>query len=333
MLTDIFARRYEQKNFSFGSDSDARKLLVQLFRIISEQVCPYYIKGNEHAEGKTFWAEVHAELSMELGLASLSEKPHPTANWHDVCERWMLRQQGILESHSNYFNERISFVELCFRKKQEILNRRSAELPNKAKSNLLKGFGNSTYINKINSTALTDALKSFADSTIELNSRFAQAGVRLHYHNGFIQFSEDGLLSSQIERPFWNLLADPKWKNVDTDFKEAIDRRDNLDRDPDFYAMKSLESAIKIISEAKGLTVVNDKPANHYIDHLGSSTSKQWLKPWEAQQLRTLFKNARNPAGHGPGSAQMPKLTANETNLVLDTAMVWIKCLVTRSSL
>ncbi len=103
------------------------------------------------------------------------------------------------------------------------------------------------------------ALKNFADkkresfqvSVIELNTRFKQAGYDLNYHNGFIQLSTDSLIEKEIEDPFWTLVSGPIWKNVDTDMKEAIDRRDNQAKDPAFYAAKALESTIKIISDQK----------------------------------------------------------------------------------
>lgn len=93
----------------------------------------------------------------------------------------------------------------------------------------------------------------------ELNARFRQADCQPHYHNGFIQLSEDETVAQEIETPFWKLVAEPKWHNVDHDMKEAIDLRDNGGRDPAFYAARSLESTIKIISGGKLLTTGRKK--------------------------------------------------------------------------
>jgi len=55
--------------------------------------------------------------------------------------------------------------------------------------------------------------------------------------------------------------------NVETDIKEAIDRRDTNGRDAPFYAMRALESALKIISDEKGWTTGREKGASNYIDN------------------------------------------------------------------
>ena len=88
----------------------------------------------------------------------------------------------------------------------------------------------------------------FQDGVDELNTRFVQARCNLNYHNGFIQCSTDVLSEEEIEKPFWALVADTQWKNVDLDMKEALDQRDSGARDPAFYAARALESTIKIIS-------------------------------------------------------------------------------------
>ncbi len=72
----------------------------------------------------------------------------------------------------------------------------------------------------------------------------------------------------EAEEPFWKLVADPIWKNVDTDMKEAIDRRDGGERDPAWYAARALESTIKIISGEKGWSHGREKGAHNYIDNL-----------------------------------------------------------------
>ncbi len=59
-------------------------------------------------------------------------------------------------------------------------------------------------------------------------------------------------LGGQIEAPFWELVSAPKWKNVDTDMKEAFDRRDNDERDPAVYAAHALESASGLFPITRG---------------------------------------------------------------------------------
>jgi len=151
----------------------------------------------------------------------------------------------------------------------------------------------------------------------------------LHYHNGFIQRSTDQLTEGQIEAPFWSLVSDVKWENVDTDMKEAIDRRDNHDRDPALYAAKALESTIKIISDNKGWTHGSEKGAHNYLDNLGSQRN-QYIKDWEKESLKNFFTHVRNPLGHGPGNEPMPVLTSEQTDWAIEFCMTWIKSLIRR---
>jgi hypothetical protein len=171
---------------------------------------------------------------------------------------------------------------------------------------------------------------SFRASVDEINERFQRAGPQLNYHNGFIQVATDKLVEDQIERAFWEVVADPVWKNVDIDMKEALDRRDRNDRDPAFYAARALESTIKIISDQKGWTHGGEKGAHSYIDNLGSKKNGSFIQDWEREALKSFFTAVRNPFGHGPGSAEMPQLTLEQTNWAIETCMSWIKGLVQR---
>lgn len=164
----------------------------------------------------------------------------------------------------------------------------------------------------------------------ELNIRFREARLPLQYHNGLFQYSSDNITASKIHEPFWNLLKDTKWMNVDIDIKEAIDRRDNNERDAVLYALKALESTIKIISDEKGWTRGNERGAAHYIDNLVSSANGRFIDPWEAEYLKALFRDLRNPHGHGPGSATQPTLSYHQQNWVIESSMIWIKSLANR---
>jgi hypothetical protein len=138
-------------------------------------------------------------------------------------------------------------------------------------------------------------------------------------HNGFIQISENETVAREIETPFWNLVAESKWQNVDHDMKEAIDLRDTGGRDPAFYAARSLESTIKIISDEKQLTRGNEKGAAQYIDNLRGA---KLIEAWEMEALKHFFAKVRNPFGHGPGSSPMPSLTDQQTNWAIENSMI-----------
>ena len=129
----------------------------------------------------------------------------------------------------------------------------------------------------------------------ELNIRLRDSGTGMHYHNGLIQVAHDTMTQSQIASPFWDVVKDPKWTNVDRDMKEAIDRRDTGGRDPAGYALRALESILKVISAQKGWTTGKETGASGFIDHLQSAKNGNFIDGWEADALRQMFRHIRNP--------------------------------------
>jgi hypothetical protein len=301
------------------------KLLVQCFRIVAEQLIPYWVDGKESARAKAKWKSLHDRLSMELGLDKLAPqyysyqttwmgKPYTASGfwtYHRVCNDFVCAKFTGAVSPDRFMKERISFIELAFRLREEELI---------ALTSRVDGIG-----------GFNDSLSaSFKTSVDELNERFRLAGTQLNYHNGFIQVAIDPLVEKQIERVFWKVVTGPLWKNVDIDMKEALDRRDANDRDPAFYAARALESAIKIISDQKGWTHGGEKGAHNYIDNLNSRNNGAFIKDWERDALKSFFTVIRNPFSHGPGSAEMPQLTLEQTNWAIEACMSWIKSLVQR---
>lgn len=216
-----------------------------------------------------------------------------------------------------FIKVRISLMELIFREIEEFSRNYK---PSNAKSLFTSG--------KLESrNGLISAVSNAID---EMNARLAQSEIGLHYHNGFIQFSDDDLVTKEIEDSFWKLLNDVKWKNVDLDIKEAIDRRDNGSRDAAFYACKALESAIKIISDEKKLTTGNEKGTVNYIDNLVSSKNGRIIEVWEGDILRMLFSKVRNLHGHGPGNEEMPDFPPYQETMIIENVMSWVKSLIKR---
>lgn len=348
MLTDIFAFRYVDRVVWETFSKKEQRLVLQSFRIVSEQIAPYYdYKGNVSDYGKAFWKDIHGRLSTELGVKSLSP-PAYAYPWtyngiktmrsgsytlDTVCENWALAKPEIQEDIDAYMKERLSLVEIAFRKREDEIEVENAKLPEKIarettrpRSSGLRLPGNpGDGLRALN----RQKNKNFQEAVDELNTRFRQAGCKLHYHNGFIQFSEDDLILSEVEQPFWQLVTDPLWKNVDTDMKEAIDRRDTGGRDPTFYATQALESTIKIISDQKSWTHGNENGAHNYVDNLGKKTSG-FIERWEVDSLKKFFTDVRNPFAHGPGSAEMPSLSPQQTDLAIEYCMSWVKSLIKR---
>jgi len=352
MLTDIFANRYIATPMweSFGEPE--RRFIVQGFRIVSEQLFPYWYDGKENPRTKHNWLSIHDKLSMELGLKELSPKYYSyQTTWNGkpftqsgslsldkVCESFVCANYSPTIPSDLFIKERTSFIEIAFREREEELKVINRELPKKIQEALIQDKtippnrflrvpgsrvdGVKAYNEKLNN--------DFQNSANELNERMRQAGFKLNYHNGFIQISTDQLIEDQIEKAFWLIVNDDTWKNVDVDMKEAIDRRDNNDRDPAFYAARALESAIKIISENKGWTHGGEKGAHNYIDNLISKKNGSFITTWEGKVLKDYFTIVRNPFGHGPGSADMPELSIQQTNWAIETCMSWIKSLIKR---
>jgi hypothetical protein len=347
MLIDIFARRYERTSLRDAFEQRDSRLLVQAFRILAEDIYPYYQDGKELARSVTFWTNLHNGLSRELGVKELSSQwLSYTTKWNGndhinthklamvtVCENWL--NQPVTGLPDVHIKERLSLIELGFRERESEIAAMNATPKTSDEQNfavltlaVLRVPGDPNEAIRKSREAKTLALR---ESIEELNVRFRQAGYPLNYHNGFIQISTDDLVQKEIETPFWSLVSGDVWKNVDLDMKEALDLRDSDGRDPAFYAARALESTIKIISDDKGWTHGREKGAHNYIDNLASK-SNGYISPWEATCLKEFFTHVRNPFGHGAGNAEMPALSRPQTEWAIEFSMSWIKNLVHRQS-
>jgi hypothetical protein len=345
MLTDIFARRYEQPRMWETFYEEQRRLLVQTWQLLND-TCPYYANdGKEHQHGKDFWTRIQALLARELGLKELSPEYwgyyDKQNQWQagrfttvKMCETWMLEPFDSKISADRFIKERLSLIEIGFRQHESFvagLNAKLAENVTAAELFDQRGQRKGLRIpgNSADGVRAVNASwnAKFQMAVNELNARFRQADCHLHYHNGFKQISEDQTVAQEIETPFWKLVAHPKWHNVDHDMKEAIDLRDTGGRDPARYAVHSLESTVKIISDEKKLTKGNEKGAHSYIDNLMGA---KLIEVWEMEALKHFFTKVRNPIGHGPGTAPMPSLTDHQTNWAIENSMIWIKSLIRR---
>lgn len=353
VLTDIFAARYAAVSIWPNYGEPERRLLVQAFRIVKEQIFPYWTdEGKERQGAAVTWTAIHDKLAMELGLNELSargyfQKVNLLGNehnqWHAlampfICQKFVCAQYPHPAAPDAFIKDRLSFIEIAFRDKESQLAQANAELPAKiAKAALDAKRDPPRGHIRVGGGDPADAMmalsrlhnESFAQSVKELNARFQQAGARLNYHNGFIQLSDDQQIQQRIDTPFWELVKEPKWKNVDADIKAAFDLRDTCGRDPAFYAARALESAIKIISDEKGWSHGGERSAHNYIDNLFAKKNG-FIMRWEHDSLKAIFTDIRNPFGHGPGSADMPALTAQQTDWALAACMSWVRSLIGR---
>ncbi|MEM0900460.1 MAG: hypothetical protein AAGI92_10990 [Pseudomonadota bacterium] len=105
MLIDIFARRYQNRTLRDSFEQRDSRLLVHAFRILGEDIYPYYRNGEEDAIGVAFWTNLHSNISRELGVKELSPiRFSYTTKWNgndhvqsgkcamvNVCENWLTK--------------------------------------------------------------------------------------------------------------------------------------------------------------------------------------------------------------------------------------------------
>jgi AbiJ N-terminal domain 4 len=351
MLTDIFAYRYLDQPIQTTYTEAEQRLLNQTFGIVKDAL-PYFVDGNENEKQKTKWKLLHDRLARELGLNDLSQRYYsytkknvlvqdlPVSGWFSwdhVCGQFVNAQYTDQHNADRFIKERVSFIELAVRLRGEEVVQLNANLPVVLQQVMFRHasmrssagvIGSAVDRVKADNATINSALNT---QILELNERFRRAKAPLRYHNGFIQFAMDQRIEQQVAKPFWDLVSDPLWKNVDIDMKEALDRRDSNDKDPSIFAAKALESAIKIVSDTKQWTRGTENGAAQYVDNLVSKINGSFLAPWEGEMLKDYFRKVRNSVGHGPGSEPMPELSLAQTDWAIETAMSWVRTLVRRT--
>ena len=310
MLTDIFAYRYsDQPIWSHYTEMEQR-LLNQAFGIVKDAL-PYYTSEEKvNEENKDKWKMLHDRLAHELGVNELSKRYYsykqknalgqewPVSgffSWDHVCDQFVNATYTGQCDADRFIKERISFVELALRLRGEEVaqanSQLSTALAQAAVRDAIPRSGLRVPGSAVDGIKAWNATMNsvFEGQVAELNERFRRAKTPLTYHNGFIQFSMDQQIEKHIAKPFWDLVAAPLWKNVDIDMKEALDRRDSNDKDPAIFAAKALESAIKIVSDAKGWTRGTENGAAQYVDNLISKANGSDLPPFVTPESRKLI--------------------------------------------
>ncbi|MEX2164007.1 MAG: hypothetical protein WD823_07165 [Sulfuricaulis sp.] len=351
MLTDIFSHRYLDRPIWSGYTELERRLLNQAFGIVKDALPYYDSEGKETEANKIKWKALHDRLARELGINELSQRYYSYTqknylghevpisgwfSWEHACGQFVNANFTGQVDPDQFIKERLSFIELAMRFRGDEIAQANAQLPKALEEAAMRDAGPRNGLRIPGSRV--DGIKAwnatinsnFEGQVAELNERFRRAGAPLTYHNGFIQLAVDETIEQNIAKPFWALVADPLWKNVDIDMKEALDRRDSNDKDPAIFAAKALESAIKIVSDTKGWTRGTETGAAQYVDNLVSKANDSYLSVWEGEMLKDYFRKVRNSVGHGPGSEPMPELTLVQTDWAIETAMSWVRTLVRR---
>lgn len=351
MLTDIFAYRYADQPIWTSYTEIEQRLLNQAFGIVKDAIPYWTADGKVNETNKVKWKLIHDRLARELGVDELAQRYYSytqknalgqdlpvsgSFTWDHICGQFVNAKYVGQYGADRFIKERISFVELALRLRGEEVEQANAKLPTSiAEAQMRDSRAAGLRVPGSSAVETVKAINrvinmAFESQVNELNERFRRAKAPLTYHNGFIQFSLDEQVEKHIGKPFWDLVSDPVWKNVDIDMKEALDRRDSNDKDPAFFAAKALESAIKIVSDIKGWTRGSENGAAQYIDNLASKANGSYLAAWEGEMLKDYFRKVRNTVGHGPGAHPMPELTLPQTDWAIESAMSWVRTLVRR---
>jgi hypothetical protein len=334
LLTDIFADRYENRVLRTEFGERERRFFGQMANLIVGHLYPFWVDGSRSQRAEEALKDVHDKLAMEFGVEELIPKYYSTGvqvrtRTFDEIYREYLTATPDAANADDFLKQRLSLVELIFRRKGEDLKNEASLSAREGTKNLNALLGALELPSYEERHGQATAL--FEGQVHELNTRFRQARLPLNFHNGFIQISEDGVILEAIEQPFWALTSAAKWANVDMDMKNAVDLRDSGGRDPALYAAKALESAVKIISNEMGWSRGTEKGAAAYIDNLVSIANGRFIEPWEADGLKLIFSKVRNPLGHGPGADPMPALSPQQTDWVIQCCMSWIRSLIART--
>ncbi|KQN28086.1 hypothetical protein ASF00_09260 [Sphingomonas sp. Leaf34] len=349
MITDVFYRRYPNLQVIGIVDQRVRAFVFQAFRLITHDL---WLNGEgaiRYEERNKALQAAHDRLALELGTNELVKRHFAIRNvpgrtvgskaWDTVYTEFMNIHPSQQQGPNNWLAERLSLVEQVLasfadfkRDYDESYERRlhAAVLSDKKVQE-----ERAIYIDILEAPVLrVDRVKVdhvLQQTVDELNERFSINRIPLEYHNGLIQAVHNPLLSQQVSKPFWAIVSDPMWGNVDTDMKKALDTRDAGLPDAHFAALKALESVVKIISDAKGRSIGTENGAAAYVSNLVRQVDGvRFIDVWESDMLVNLFSKVRNPFGHGAGNKPMPLLSAQQTDWAINEAMNWIVSLIKR---
>lgn len=349
MLVDVFSERYREQIIWASYGTNEQKLLTQLFGLAKEALPYYASSGSVNKKNEESWKAIHDQVAREIGLKELAPRYYSYKNqsgfpvsgfwgWDYVCEQFVLQQCDARNNSDSFIKERLNVVELVFRKRFDEIQSINNNLPHTLNSLLNQPIlpRTSNTINlpgsrKEGLVSINNEINERFNQIIEeVNERFRRSLCPLSVHNGYFQLAIDQTIEQSISKPFWKLLEHPQWRNVDTDIKEAIDRRDSNQKDPALYAGRALESTIKIISDAKKWTSGTERGAANYIDNLSNAKNGAFISQWEANLLKGFFREVRNPLSHGAGNGEMRELNLYQTDWAIETVMSWVRTLVRR---
>lgn len=341
MITDIFLNRYTELSLAEVSNA----YFVQLFNLYDDhhigihgalldkiQDYPYSSFADEHIR---IISQSQDKLCSELGYKDLDKPEY-------IDPDWGYRNYRIFKNY--VFDtcicplEKLSFFEILYRDTETHLLKeidfletaipkyKTSAIEIKERCDVEGVKYHNTGQEKLKDARPQLEAKKIALKLLntEINQRLKQHNISLTYHNGYFQKSTDSVIEQHIEAPFWDLISNSKYKNVELDMLQSIDIYDSGGRDSAFYAAKALESLIKIICDEKGFTTGDEKGAASYLSHLNSKENGAMIINDEKEELLSLFRIRNTHGGHGPGNSEMLSLTNVQTLRYINSVMVWI---------
>jgi len=302
MKKQIFHKRYKDIYFHFPNGfggSDVIPTEVEAFFNQSAHII-YYDLFPLAKTSKPFLKDIYHSFVRELGVTAIGKGNA----FGDIFINYIQEPYDVWKTNddiSDFLKKKISLIELIFSEIEIIVFERN----------------NKKYIDE------------FENVVNELNLRFRESKLGLFYNHKSIDTYNDKLISENIYEPYWEIMKDEKYKSIDDDIKISFKRLNSNENDAAFYSMRALESCIKIISDDLKLATGKERGAFNYIDTLGSKKVK-FIDKWEVDSLKLLFKEIRNPLGHGPGNDEVISLNRYQEKCICDLALVWIKSLISR---
>lgn len=302
MIRDIFHKRHKEIQFYFpnyfgGAETipiEIEAFFNQSAHIINQDLFPL-AKTN-----KPLLRIIHDTFIRELGINVFGEGH----SFGDEIIYYLQNPYNTWKTNddiSDFIKKKISLLEIIFSTVETIIEEKNDK----------------------------NAIDKFQQIVEELNYRFKEAKLGFYYRNKVISPYNDRLSNQSIYEPYWEIMKDEKYHAIDKDIRLAFQRFNSNENDAAFYAMKALESCIKIISDKLNVSTGQERGANNYLDNLYCK-KVNYIDEWEYESLKLLFKKIRNPLGHGPGNEEVITLSYYQTKCIIDLTLVWIKSLITR---
>ncbi|MBZ3691001.1 STM4504/CBY_0614 family protein [Phyllobacterium calauticae] len=173
-----------------------------------------------------------------------------------------------------------------------------------------------------------------ADALLEFNERCRISGFGYSCDEGRLIRIDSHVLHSQAVLPALALLADPIFRNANTEFRNAFEHwRHGKGSEVLVDCLKAFESTMKIIANEKGWTVPDKATAKQLVDVMLNNNVVPAFYQSQLAGLRSVLESGiptpRNrAAGHGAGTNPTPEVPVELVRYVLHLTAATILFLV-----